>query len=187
MRVSLSIRSKLFLSILLILVVSYTTLLLTTFQGIEDHIEQDVTNGLEEHLNYVHSQFLSRAEQTKYSLLQPIMAPPVQQHLKGQDIPWLKDALRRWNKVLPFVDSLTIVDPQGRVITRLNGIQHGGQFAVPAIVEQIFREKKALISTELVGNEFLRTEQDPASKETEAMVVLVAIPVITPDGTLLGG
>lgn len=187
MQPSLSIRSKLFLYILLILVVSYTTLLFTTFEGIETHIQQDISRSLEEHLNYTRSQFFARAEQIKYSLMQPIAAPPVQQHIKQRDVVWLKDALQRWKQVLPFADTLTIVDPQNRVIARLNGDQINDTFAIPAIVRQMFLQKKAIISTELVDNTFLLKEENPASSEVEAMVVVVAIPVIDADGVLLAG
>ncbi|ACM18386.1 sensor histidine kinase, HAMP and PAS domain-containing [Geotalea daltonii FRC-32] len=187
MQFSLSIRSKLFLSILLILVVSYTTLLFTTVEGLESHIEHDIGKGLEAHLNYARSQFYVRAEQIKYSLMQPIMAPPVQQHLIRRDSVWLKDAMRRWKKVLPFVDVLTIIDPQNRVIARYNNQQRGDLFGIHEIVRQMYRDKKAVISIELVDKEFLQQEEDPAGTDTEAMVVLVAIPVFNADGTLLGG
>jgi PAS domain S-box-containing protein len=119
--------------------------------------------------------------------MQPIMAPPVQEHLIRRDSAWLKSALLRWKKVLPFVDTLTIVDPDGRVIARYNSSRHGDLFGIPEIVRQMYLEKKAVVSNELVNSEFLRKEEDPAGTDTEAMVVLVAIPLIAPDGSLLGG
>lgn len=192
MQLGLSIRSKLFLSILLILLVSYSTLLFTTFQSIEAHIENDIAKGLEEHLNYSRSQFYARAEQIKYSLMQPVTAPPVQQHLRAKDSIWLKDALFRWRKVLPFIDTMAIMDADRTVVARLNSGQSGDRYLLSAIVAQAFREKRAVISTELVSNSFLCREGDtaycpPSPKDGEAMMVTVAIPVIAPDGTLLGG
>ena len=62
MKPRLSIRSKLFLSILLILLVSYSTLLFTTIKSVEKFIEEEVNKELAEHLNYAHSQYLARAE-----------------------------------------------------------------------------------------------------------------------------
>ncbi|WP_243372799.1 ATP-binding protein [Geotalea sp. SG265] len=187
MQLRLSIRSKLFLSILLILVVSYTTLLFTTFEGLEKHVEYDIAHGLEEHLNYARSQFHVRADQIKISLMQPIMAPPVQEHLARRDSVWLRDALHRWKKVLPFVDTLTIIDPLGRVIARYNSDRAGELFSLPEIVRQMYREKKVVFSTELVDAKFLRQEEEPAGIDNEAMVVVVAMPIFKPDGTLLGG
>ncbi len=192
MQFSLSIRSKLFLSILLILLVSYSTLLFTTFQSIEAHIENDIAKGLEEHLNYTRSQFFTRAEQIKYSLMQPVTAPPVQQHLRARDGVWLKDALSRWRKVLPFVDTMAIMDAGRTVVARLNSGKSGDRYQLSAIVEQAFREKRAVISTELVSNSFLCSEGDsahcpPLPQDGEVMMVTVAIPVIAPDGTILGG
>jgi hypothetical protein len=191
MQLSLGIRSKLFLSTLLILLVSYLILLVTTFQSVGKYIEQDIAKGMTTHLNFTWNQYFYRADQIKYSLMQPILAPPVQQHLQSRDAAWFRDAINRWHKVLPFVDTLTVMDAEKTVVARLNSGESGDRFGLTPLVDQAFRDKRVVISTELVPFSYLCREGQPGfcpplPKDGEAMLVMVVLPVFTPDGTLLG-
>lgn len=192
MKPRLSIRSKLFLSILLILLVSYSTLLFTTIKSVEKFVEEEVNKELAEHLNYAHGQYLARAEMVRFSLLQPVSAAAFQMHLQKRDKVWIKNALQRWHDTISFADVLTIVDSQKNVVARVNNELSGDRFELDDIVEKAFRGKKLAVSTELVPYTLLSREGktdlvNPPRKNGEALMVTVVIPVITPDGVLIGG
>ncbi|KAF0218404.1 MAG: multi-sensor signal transduction histidine [Geobacteraceae bacterium] len=192
MKPRLSIRSKLILSILPILLVSYSTLLFTTIKSVEKFVEEEVIKELAEHLNYAHSQYLERSEVIKYSLMQPASAIPVQMRLQKKDKEWLKDALQRWRNTLPFADVLTIVDPQKNVVARVNNDLSGDLFELGDVVDRAFRGKKPMVSTELVPYPLLNREGKtdlgiPHRKNGGALMVTVVIPVVAPDGVLIGG
>lgn len=188
----LSIRSKLFLSILLILLLSYSTLLFATVKSFDAFIAREVSKDLEASLNFAQNQYFSRANQIKYALMQPAMAPPVHSHLLRKDNAWLKSALKRWQTILPFVDVMSIVDPQMKVMARLGNDQSGDTLQLPHILERAFRERQTVVATELVSSDFLCREGmtyycSPPAEEREAMMITIAIPVLTPSGELLGG
>ena len=185
-----SIRGKLFFSILLILLVSYSTLAYTTVKSLYTSLEEKIGKDLETNLKYIQSQYLNRADLMKYSIMQPASAAPVHERLRMRDKAWLKDALQRWHKILPFIDVLTIVDAERRVIARTNSNLSGDRFELPGIVERAFQGKGPAVSTELAPAAFLCREgareycTQPAYDE--ALVVAVVIPMVTHDGTLLG-
>jgi two-component system, OmpR family, sensor histidine kinase VicK len=190
MQPRLSIRSKLLLSILLILLVSYSILVYTTFKSLSASLEEKIARDLETNLKYSQSQYLARAELMKYSMLQPASASPVHERMRTQDKTWLKAALRRWNKILPFIDFLTIVDPEKRVLARANSAFSGDRYQLTDIVDKAFREKQPVVSTELATHEFLCREGETnyCAEPThgEALVVMVVIPIVANDGALLG-
>ncbi len=187
-----SIRTKLFLAILTILLVSYSTLLYSTITTLTRSQQREVGRDLEAHLNYARSKYKDRPEVLKYSLLQPVSAAPVQEHLKSRDSVWLKDALARWEKVLTFADVLTIVDPNEKVIARLSSDQRGDRLVLTDLLDQALQSRKVLVSTEVVAigdlcQEVAKGDCPLDGPNGEAMVAFVAIPVIGADGTLLGG
>ncbi len=191
MKFRLGIRSKLFFSILLILLLSYSTLIYSTVKTLNATLEEKIGRDLEANLKFAHFQYLARAEQMKYTLLQPAMAPPAQQHLQARDKVWLKKALHRWQKILPFVDLLTIVDSRKLVVARVNGNLAGDAFELGGVLDRAFNGKQPVISTELVPYRLLRREGEveysAALTTGEAMMLTVVIPVVTEEGELLGG
>ena len=188
----LSIRYKLLLAILLILLVSYSILLFTTLKTIDGFLDREIIKNLETCLNLARNQLYSRAKQTSFTLAQAAMAPPLQERMVHKDKVWLHKALHRFQANLSFIDVLAVIDPDKRVITRVGSDQTGDLLQLQNIVDRAFRERKQVISAELVGRDFLRREgqQDifeSGSKETEAMMITIVIPVISESGTLLGG
>jgi two-component system sensor histidine kinase VicK len=188
----LSIRSKLFLSLLLILLLSYSTLLFATVKSFDAFIAKEVSKDLEASLNFAQNQYFSRANQLKFALMQPAMAPPVHSHIRSKDNAWLKSAIKRWQTILPFADVVSIVDPQKMVMARLGSDRSGDILQLPHILERAFRERQVVVATELVSSEFLCREGvpyycSPLPGEREAMMITIAIPVLSPSGELLGG
>ena len=192
MLLHMNIRNKLLFAILLVLLVSYAILAVTTFKSVNYALEAQVSRNLEENLHYAQSQFFARADLITYSLSQPTTAPPVLENIRMRNRPWLADALQRWRKVIPFVEVLTLVDPQKRVLARVGSGKSDRLAGLEYTMEQAFRTRKTVISTELVSREFLEQEGGIAItpsmlQDNEAMVMTVAIPVFAADGTLIGG
>jgi two-component system, OmpR family, sensor histidine kinase VicK len=188
----LSIRYKLLLAVLLILLVSYSILLFTTLKTIDGFLDREIIKNLETCLNLARNQFYSRAKQTGFTLTQAAMAPPMQERMVRNDRVWLHKALLRFQANLSFIDVLEVIDPEKRVITRFGSDQSGDVLQLQNIVDRAFRERKQVFAAELVGRDFLSREgkQDilgSGSKDREAMMITIVIPVISESGRLLGG
>jgi two-component system, OmpR family, sensor histidine kinase VicK len=188
----LSIRYKLLLAVLLILLVSYTILLFTTLKTIDGFLDREVIKNLETCLNLSRNQLYSRAKQTSFTLAQAAMAPVLQEAMIQKDSIWLHKALHRFRANLSFIDVLVVIDPERRVIRRFGSDQAGDVLQLQNIVDRAFGERKQVIAAELVGRDFLSREgkQDllgSGSRVSEAMMITIVIPVISESGTLLGG
>jgi two-component system, OmpR family, sensor histidine kinase VicK len=184
------IRNKLFLSILLILLLSYSTLIYSTVKNLYSTLEEDIGKELSTNLKFFQSQYLARADLIKYSLMQPATSEYVQKRLQAKDKIWLKDALLLWKNNLPFIDIMTVVDARKRVVARLFSNQAGDSYELNGIVDLAFRKKQPVMSTELVPYSFLCNEGKarfcvpPVNRE--AMLVVVIVPMISPNGEMLG-
>ena len=189
MKPYLSIRTKLFFSILLILLVSYSILVYTTVKTYEAFLEKEVSKDLEASLNFARTQYFARADQLKLALMQPAAAPLAQLNMREKNSVWLRAALKRWP--FPFVDTLTIVDVQKKVLARRGSQWNGDRLLLTGLLDRVFREKKAVVATELVSDVFLCREGmnyycKPLPDDREVMIITVAVPVITHSGELLG-
>ena len=192
MRLRLNIRNKLLFTILLVLLVSYAILAVTTFKSVNYALEAQVSRNLEENLHYAQSQMFARADLITYSLSQPISAPLVQANIAAHNSPWLKDAVLRWRKVIPFVEVLTLVDSRKRILTRLGPGTSERLSGLDKEMDLALRTRKTVVSIELVSREFLEQEgvgtiTTSMLQNNEAMVMMVAIPVFGVDGALIGG
>lgn len=189
MKPHLSIRTKLFLSILLILLISYSILLYTTIKTFDIFLEKEVGKDLEASLNFARTQYFARADQIKLALMQPATAPLAQRNIREKNTQWLKAALRRWP--FPYVDIMTIVDTRKKVLARRGSGLHGDAYLLADLVDRVFAERKAVASTELISSDFLCREGidyycKPLPDDREVMIITIAVPVITPSGELLG-
>jgi two-component system, OmpR family, sensor histidine kinase VicK len=184
------IRGKLFSSILLILLLSYSTLVYINVKSVYSSLDEDINQELETNLKYVQGQYLARADIIKYSVMQAAAAKPFQEHLQAGDKVWLRNALQQCYDNLPVIDFLTVVDSECKVVARgFSGIS-GDRFDPDGVVSGAFRRKQPLISTELASNEVLcregKTNYCSVPGKGEAMLVLVAVPIISPEKGLLG-
>ena len=184
------IRGKLFVSILFILLLSYSTLIYTTVKSLYASLEDDIKKELETNLKFVQSQYLARADLIKYSILQPASSEYVQSHLQARDKDWLMNSLKQWQTIIPFVDVLTIVDKENRVVARAFNNSSGDRFELAGNVERAFRDKQPSVSTEVVPYVFICREGEtkycapPANDE--AMMMTVVVPLVSPEKGLLG-
>jgi signal transduction histidine kinase len=191
MQPRLSIRAKLLFSILFILVVSYSILIYSNVRSVSASLEEKIGKELEQDLNYVKSHYVLRATQINYVMQQSAAAPAVHAVVRHRDSAWLQQALKRWRRILPFIEVLTVVDARQRVLARVNSTATGDVFEVGGAVAKALREKQPLISTERVPLEFLCKENvanycAPLPNTKEAMMVTVVTPVIDEKGAVLG-
>lgn len=193
MHLRLTIRTKLFLTILIILLISYSILIRTTYRSIDASLEDRLTKELSENLMYARDQYFARAEQAKYSLENPAAAPPVKRHLAGGDRPWLEEAVGRWRSVLPYLEMLLVVDARQRIVAGGNPEGHGDSSELAPIITRCFREKRPVLATELVSSRFLCCEGGVKYSKCAAaeaadgvMMITVAVPVLADDGSILG-
>jgi two-component system, OmpR family, sensor histidine kinase VicK len=191
MRPHLSLRTKLFFSILLILLVSYSFLLFTTINSFESFLAREVSKDLDASLNLARNQYFARADQIKLALMQPARAPNVQREFRSGNRLWFRDAMRRWRASIPFIDILTIVDARNKVLARLGSYGTGDTYLLTDVVKKASREKAPVVSTELVSSLFLCREGrnyycKPLPDDQQVMMITIAVPVVTESGALLG-
>jgi signal transduction histidine kinase len=189
----MGIRTKLLFSLLFLLVISFSILLCTTIISVESFISRQIDAELGETLRYLQHQFYARAEIVRDSILQPVSALPVKNHLRAKDKVWMSDAIKRWQANLPFVDYITIVDSRRNMFLRLYQDVGNGEYGMPELVAKVFKEKKPLITTELMSREMLSREIGESrlarilGKYGEsALVVTVIVPILGDDGSMLG-
>ncbi|GAM08484.1 sensor histidine kinase YycG [Geobacter sp. OR-1] len=189
----MGIRTKLLLSVILLLVISFSILLCTTIISVESFISRQIDSELAETLRYLQHQFYARAETTRDSLLQPVSAFPVKQRFIEKDRAWLSDALSRWHANLPFVDFITIVDSKQDVFVRLYPNTAGGEFGLTDLLKKVFKEKRPIITTEIMSRELLEREM-PSSRlymslgknGSSGMVITVIVPILGERGEMIG-
>ncbi|WP_458294006.1 cache domain-containing protein [Geobacter anodireducens] len=193
MKSLLAIRTKIFLAILLILLVSYSFLVVITIRTIDSSLEGELSRKLAEQVRYAKDQYTNRAEQIQYSLMHPASAPPVRERMAARDTPWLRDAARRWMTILPFVELIVFVDSRGTVIAGGNQYRRDRTFELTPVVERALRERRPLVSTELVTADFLCGEGlvnycrgGGAGKTGEVMMLTVVVPVMDAKGAMVG-
>ena len=195
-RLRLNIKSKLFLAILVILVASYATLIITTIRSFEGFFAMEADREMEEQLNHARSQYLVRAEQFKHTLLTPASSTNVHNRIKAHDSIALKDTLARWKPILQHAEILLIVDSRMEVLARAGSDLTGDRAEFGGVIARAFRDKKPVVSTEIVTNRQMCREGDPEfckedpkakNREHDAMAVMVVVPVMDRDGSILGG
>ena len=185
------IRTKLLLSILAILLISYSTLLYSTMKTLSASLHTEVNKNLDANLKFARSQYLERANIVKYSLLQPSMSDVVQQEMLEKNLPWLAKRVERWHAVLPFLELMVLLDADKRVLAWSNGSANGQRLDVPGVVDQALASKRVIVSTEILPAALLcqagvRDYCSAQKVNSEALVVTVTIPVIQEDGKVLG-
>ncbi|HBA89616.1 MAG TPA: PAS domain-containing sensor histidine kinase [Geobacter sp.] len=183
------IRTKLLLSILVILAVSYSTLLYSTMKTLGASLQSEAERSLETNLKFARGQYFHQADIVKYSLMQSTVSLSVQQRIRERDRAWLTDRLQRWYTVLPFMDLMVLVDADKRILARLHGPASDEPLEVPVVVDQALASQRVVVSTELVSGGFLCRSGLPdycKQPEGEVLMVTVAAPVLGDDGNVLG-
>ncbi|MRR57340.1 MAG: HAMP domain-containing protein [Deltaproteobacteria bacterium] len=196
MNLRLTIRAKLFLSILLAILVSYSILLFLTVRNIEASLDDKISRDLEANLSFVRYQMFTRANQIKYSLLVPASRPRTKEYLQRKNKAELSGILSSIKQALPFLSFAAFVSPDGKVLASLNDRPGGYPFELQGLSETAFSKRGPILSCELAPpTMFQRGGQgmsapagtDDAEKTDESLLVAaVAIPITDDDGRVLG-
>ena len=183
------IRTRLLLSILVILLVSYSALLYSTTKTLSASLRTELDKDLEANLRFARSQYFQRSDIVKYSLLQSSVSRTMQEKLRQRDTAWLTNRMERWHNVLPFLSMMVVVDPDRRVLARLNGEGSGERLDLPGVVDQALTGGKAMVATEIVTAVQLcrlGVQSYCDGKAEDALVVMVVVPVLGENGDVLG-
>ncbi|MCM0080823.1 ATP-binding protein [Geomonas sp. Red32] len=185
------IRTKLLLSILAILLLSYSTLLYSTMNTLSASLHNESQRSLEANLKFARSQFSDRSDIVKYTLLQSSLSNTLQAHLAGREKGALVVRLNKWHTVLPFLDLMVVLDRNKRILARMDGKAAGQTVEFPGVVDQAMAAKKVITSTELIPAPLLCRAGvtgfcGGARAGGEAMVVTVTVPILDQSGQVLG-
>jgi PAS domain S-box-containing protein len=189
-----SIRFKLFVAFLCILLVSFAVLFHRTIQNLDASLEEIIEAELESNLRYAWHEYLSVSEQFRYSLLQATTSPQFQELIVRRDTRALTDFVVRCRKNLTAADLLVIVDGTGRIIAGAGAEQPGELFGLSNIVARALRERQPVRATESASPALLCSEGQerlctPSSSKLPAKKVLIqtiAMPVSSDDGRIIG-
>jgi PAS domain S-box-containing protein len=188
---NLTIKSRLFLAILAILVCSYSLLFITSYISIQQFTEDEIVKDLQTALKFAKGQFNSRPEIVLEALKMPVSSLPVQSWFIQRDREKLKDAVRRWNRSLDFLEMVTVVDGEQNVLARNNSRTEKESFIQGYLLKSLLRRRQPFITTELVDrDEYCREIHAEACQalpeNKDVMVQLVFVPVVAKDGSIIG-
>jgi len=186
-----TLRTKLFLSVLLILLISYSILIYFTLSSVQHFVTTEVDQQLLGNLKLVRATLRSRSDTAVAALSQPASAQPVQHWLQAGDRRVLRDAIHRWRQALPSLDFITIVDARQRVVARFGPSEPvGEEFGLAPLLEKSLHSKEPVVSMELVSGALLRREganfQVLSTLRGEVLTTICIIPIKDRQGTILG-
>jgi len=183
------IRTKLLLSILAILLVSYSTLLYSTMNTLSASLRGEMDKNLEANLRFARSQYSDRSDIVRYSLSQSSHSRTMHEQLRRRDLAGLSERVQRWHSLLPFLEMMVVLDPEQRIVARLDGPAGGERLELAGVVDQALSGRKVMVSTEIVPAALLcrsGLRDYCAAGQGEALMVTVVVPVIAKSGEILG-
>jgi len=186
----LTIKNRLFIAIVAILVSSYAFLFFSSLISIKTFTEDEIVKDLQAALKYAQSQFKARPETVMEALKLPISSLPVQKWFAERDVATLREAASRWNRSLDFLEIVTLVDAQQKIVAR-NNVRSDKSFLQGYLLKSAFERRQPFITTELVSHEEYCREVRPEvcqalSDNRDVLVQLVILPVVDRDGNVLG-
>jgi PAS domain S-box-containing protein len=188
---NLTIKHRLFVAIVAILVCSYSLLFFSSYVSIQQFTEDEIVKDLQSALKFAKGQFNSRPEIVLEALKMPVSSPPVQSWFLQRDRVKLEDGVKRWNRSLDFLEMITLVDAEQRVLARTNPREEGKSFIQGFLLKSLFSRRQPFITTELVSrDDYCREIHADACRELpenrDVMVQLVFLPVIDSSGNIVG-
>jgi len=178
--------TRLFLSILATLAVSFGVLYLFTMYSLNTFVSAEIDRTLARDISFVRRELAERQDVVLRSLSQPASAAPVHERIEKRDTVWLDDAVSRWREQLPTVDTILLFDREDRPITPPIPSPAALQQFLP-LLRQARETGAPYTGTELVYcNGFpLQTGQGEGNGHYRLASVVV-LPVRSPTQTFLG-
>jgi len=191
MKSNLTIKSRLFLVITVILASTYALLFFVSFITVKSSIEDQSAKDLEFSLKFAKNQFHARQELVLEALKFPAANPSVQKLFIPAEHENLKNFVKLWAKSLDFLEIVTILDARQHIIARRNGRSDPELFLKPELLHSFFERKEPVTATELVSHDEYCREVNNAvcqalPENGEVMVQLVFLPVIDSAGNVIG-
>ncbi len=191
MKTSLTIKNRLFLTIAIILVSSYTILFFSSIISIQRFTDEEIAKDLESSLRFAKSQLNSRPELVLEALKLPLSAVNIQRLFANSDVRGLKESAGRWAKSLEFLEMLTVFDARQNVIVRNNGNISANSFLRGQLLNSLFDRRQPIITTELMTYDQYCQEVSievcqSLPERKDVMVQLILLPVVDRDGRVLG-
>ena len=186
------IRSKLFLSYILLVAVSVGILTIISLSETSRKLEEDTKETLDHHLSSAWKQYYVRSEQMRLGMLQAASTGEIIEGIAAGDRAFLKERLLLWKEYRPYVDIWLFADSSGMVMARL-GQGFGDRPSFIGVVEAAIKAREPVVSTEMLTREELQREgiQNPEHLVNgRGMAVLVAVPVLNgsePLGAIVTG
>jgi len=191
MNLRLSIRVKLFLSILLAILVSYVILMFLTIRQLEASLDEKITRDLETNLGFVRYHFHAGANQIASALIIPVSRPKVKHYLQQRDTDELTGVLLGIVKALPFLQFADFVDPGGNVLASFGKWGSGYRHNFDYLVKEAARKRETVISYEKAPPGLLIPERSTdqghgIERVSDVLVTTVVIPVTDDGGEAAG-
>ncbi|MBI5407627.1 MAG: cache domain-containing protein [Nitrospirae bacterium] len=165
-----TLRTKLIVIFLLLVLVPTTLIALFSERLIRQKLGEEVRHAMEQNVQGMWTQYYIRANQMKFGMLQ--VTGEVETAILKRDKVLLRAKLNSWKKNRPYVDTWTIVDLEGKVLARLNSEESGDLLDLNGLVDKALSTARPVISTEVVPRETLL-------KEGEGFANEIIIPVIS--------
>jgi len=191
MKLHLTIRVKLFLSILLAILASYSLLLVTTVRNINASFEEKISRDLEVNLRFVRYQLFAGANQIKYALLLPANRPKTKEYLLKRNKAELSGILHSIKDIHPFISFADFVDADGKLLSSLSDRKGASSYELEALAKTALDKREPVISCELampvlLMNDGSNTAGSLKKSGEPLLVAAVAIPVIDETYRTLG-
>lgn len=187
---SLTIKSRLFLTIAAILAFSYAILFTSSIISIQRSTDEEIAKDLQSSLKFAKIEFNERSELVLEALKLPLSAANVQRFFTNSGTRELQEEADHWADSLE-IEMLTCFDAKQNVIARTNGKVNATSFLRGELLSSLFDRRQPIITIELVPHEQYCREVSadicqtlPAQKDV--MVQLVLLPVLDHEGKVLG-
>lgn len=191
MKSSLTIKSRLFFTIVAILACSYAVLFFSSLFTIQTFIEDETSKDLELSLRFAKSQLNARPELILEVLKLPASTRELQKIFMTADHEGLRESVKLWTGTLDFLEMLTILDSEQNVLVRTNRQQEPESFLRGDLLKSLYERKQPFITTELISHDNYCREVSsevcralPENKDV--MLQLVLLPVLDQSGKVIG-
>jgi PAS domain S-box-containing protein len=175
------IRSKLFLSYVLLVGVSIG--ILTAIFALEStrKIQEEAGEAMGRHLEAAWKHYYVRAEQMRLGMLQAASTEELREAITAEDTAFLRQRLAAWKGYRPYVDFWLVTDSSGRVLARLVP-GHGDRVSFNGLLDEAVKTRQPVVATVGIGMEELLREglevDEGSLVNGRGMAVAVATPVL---------